>query len=163
MSNTETYTTTTVRSQNQLLNDFCDIVKIVRKSLGLSGEKFASLIGVTRQTINNFERKSYKLPLSMYLLIRYTLDDIISNKKTDTSLLKAVLQVFIDDPDNYTDDMRNDLKDLVEMFDVSEEKSHAMYVLIIGPRRRKWIPQASRSYEVGKWHEVYNQQIAEKI
>lgn len=46
----------------------------IRKSLGMNGEQFGALIGFTRQTINNIEKRRTGLTLSNYYAILYVLE-----------------------------------------------------------------------------------------
>ena len=83
---------------------------LIRRIVGWSAEELGEKIGVTRQTINSIESGRYKLTNTQYLAIRYVLNEEIIKNVEETKMLSDVIMLFIDDPDNYTENQRKDLK-----------------------------------------------------
>lgn len=73
----------------------------IRKTLHMSAKDFGSLIGVTRQTINNMEARRNKLTVTQYLAILYVLEhDIIPNLDDGTvECIRLLLSVEVQDTD----------------------------------------------------------------
>lgn len=90
-----------IRLQNNLL--------LIRRAVGWTAIEFGEKIGVTRQTINNLENGRNKLNKTQYLAMRSVLDTEISNSPEETEMLKVLLEVLVDNPDNYSEDLRKEL------------------------------------------------------
>ena len=82
---------------------------LIRRAAGWTAEEFGSRIGVTRQTINNLEAKRNKLNKTQYIAIRAVLDAEMNASPDDTEILKCLLEVFVDNPDNYDTKAKNEL------------------------------------------------------
>lgn len=87
-----------------------DNLLLIRRIVGWSAEEFGEKIGVTRQTINSIESGRYKLTKTQYLAIRYVLNEEIIRNVEETRMLSDIIKIFIDDPDNYTENQRKELK-----------------------------------------------------
>lgn len=90
-----------IRLQNNLL--------LIRRTVGWTAEEFGEKIGVTRQTINNIESGRNKLTKTQYIAMRSILDAEMIQKPDDTGMLKVLLDVLVDHPDNYSDEQRREL------------------------------------------------------
>ncbi|MBQ3137212.1 MAG: helix-turn-helix transcriptional regulator [Clostridia bacterium] len=84
---------------------------LIRRTVGWSAAEFGERIGVTRQTISNIENGRNKLNKTQYIAMRSVLDAEIESCPTDTEMLKILLDVLIDNPDNYSEEMRKELAD----------------------------------------------------
>ena len=90
-----------IRMQKNLL--------LIRRTVGWTAEEFGEKIGVTRQTINNIESGRSKLTKTQYIAMRSILDAEMVQKPEDTEMLKVLLDVLVDHPDNYNDGQRSEL------------------------------------------------------
>lgn len=77
---------------------------LVRRVVGWSAECLGEKIGVTRQTINNIENHRSKLTKTQYIAIRCVLDAEIEQSPNDTQMLKSFLEIFVDNPEKYSDE-----------------------------------------------------------
>ena len=91
-----------------------NILPIVRRSIGWSAEKLGKRIGVTRQTINNIEKNRNILTKTQYIAIRTVLDAEIEKYPEETEMLKFLLDAFIDNPDSYN---KNEKEEILEQID----------------------------------------------
>lgn len=91
------------RLQNNLL--------LIRRAVGWTAEEFGDRIGVTRQTINNIESGRNKLNKTQYIAMRSVLDAEMVSSPEETEMLRLLLDVFIDCPENYADEDRKKLLD----------------------------------------------------
>lgn len=92
-----------IRMQDNLL--------LIRRTVGWTAADFGEKIGVTRQTINNIESGRNKLTKTQYIAMRSILDAEIARSPDDTEMLKILLDVLIDNPQNYSKEMRDELVD----------------------------------------------------
>lgn len=90
-----------IRMQNNLL--------LIRRAVGWTAEEFGEKIGVTRQTINNIESGRNKLTKTQYIAMRCVLDAEMVQNPEDTEMLKVLLDVLVDHPNNYSEDHCNEL------------------------------------------------------
>ena len=88
-----------------------DNLLLIRRAVGWSAEEFGNQIGVTRQTINNIENGRNKLTKTQYIAMRSVLDAEIARCPEETDMLRTMLDVFVDHPDNYKEEDRNSLLD----------------------------------------------------
>lgn len=88
---------------------------LIRRAVGWSSDKFAEMIGATRQTISNIENKRFKLSKTNYIASRYVLDDEIRDHPKETEMLQVVLEAFVDNPSKYTDEQKEEIRDRVNM------------------------------------------------
>lgn len=79
---------------------------LIRRTVGWSASKFAEKIGVTRQTINNIESGRNKLNKTQYIAMRSVLDAEIKSFPDDTKMLQILLEVLVDNPQNYSEEVR---------------------------------------------------------
>lgn len=86
-------------------------LQLIRRAVGWSAEEFGERIGVTRQTINNLEAPNPRSTLTktQYIAMRSVLDVEIHQHPEDTAMLRLILDVFVDHPDNYDDEERKAL------------------------------------------------------
>ena len=82
---------------------------LIRRTVGWTAEEFGEKIGVARQTINNIESGRNKLTKTQYIAMRSVLDAEMIQKPDDTEMLKVLLDVLVDHPENYSEDHRNEL------------------------------------------------------
>ena len=90
-----------IRMQNHLL--------LIRRTVGWTAEEFGEKIGVTRQTINNIEGGRNKLTKTQYIAMRSVLDAEIAIHPKETEMLKKILEVFVDNPESYKEEDREEL------------------------------------------------------
>lgn len=90
-----------IRMQENLL--------LIRRTVGWTAEEFGEKIGVTRQTINNIESGRNKLTKTQYIAMRSVVDAEMIQKPENTEMLKVLLDVLVDHPENYSEDHRNEL------------------------------------------------------
>lgn len=90
-----------IRMQKNLL--------LIRRAVGWTAEEFGEKIGVTRQTINNIESGRNKLTKTQYIAMRSVLDAEMVQNPEDTEMLKVLLDVLVDHPNNYSADHCNEL------------------------------------------------------
>lgn len=90
-----------IRMQENLL--------LIRRTVGWTAEEFGEKIGVTRQTINNIESGRNKLTKTQYIAMRSVLDAEMSQKPEETEMLKVLLDVLVDNPENYSEENRSEL------------------------------------------------------
>ncbi len=90
-----------IRMQKNLL--------LIRRAVGWTAEEFGEKIGVTRQTINNIESGRNKLTKTQYIAMRSVLDAEMVQNPEDTEMLKVLLDVLVDHPNNYSEDHCNEL------------------------------------------------------
>ncbi|MBQ3532005.1 MAG: helix-turn-helix transcriptional regulator [Oscillospiraceae bacterium] len=90
-----------IRMQENLL--------LLRRTVGWTAEEFGEKIGVTRQTINNIENGRNKLTKTQYIAMRSVLDAEMVQKPEDTEMLKVLLDVLVDHPENYSPESRSEL------------------------------------------------------
>lgn len=96
-----------VRMQENLL--------LIRRAVGWTASRFGDKIGVTRQTINNIESGRCKLNKTQYIAMRSVLDAEISSSPNDTKMLQVLLDVLIDNPQNYSEETREQVKEKANM------------------------------------------------
>lgn len=86
-------------------------LQLIRRAVGWSAEEFGERIGVTRQTINNLETPNPRSTLTktQYIAMRSVLDVEIHQHPEDTAMLRLILDVFVDHPNNYDDEERKAL------------------------------------------------------
>lgn len=82
---------------------------LIRRTVGWTAEELGERIGVTRQTINNIESEKSKLSKTQYIAIRSILDAEIAQYPEETEMLRAILEIFVDNPDKYSTDTREKL------------------------------------------------------
>ena len=125
-----------IRMQNNLL--------LIRRTVGWTAEEFGEKIGVTRQTINNIESGRNKLTKTQYIAMRSVLDAEMAQAPEDTEMLKVLLDVLVDHPENYSSENRDELLSKANMMapsilagtttraDVSKEWMKAAGVIVGG-------------------------------
>ena len=69
----------------------------------------------TRQTISNLENKRIHITKTTYIAMRFVLDEEIEDYPDETEMLKAVLDSFVDNPDKYTDEQREEIRKKTEL------------------------------------------------
>lgn len=92
-----------VRMQENLL--------LIRRTVGWTASRFGDKIGVTRQTINNIESGRCKLNKTQYIAMRSVLDVEINSSPNDTKMLQILLDVLVDNPQNYSEEVREKVKE----------------------------------------------------
>ena len=82
---------------------------LLRRTLGWSGAVFGNYIGATRQTVNNIETGRNKLSKTRYIAMRSVLEAEIAAHPDETEVLRLILEVFVDNPDGYTQEQRESI------------------------------------------------------
>lgn len=125
-----------IRMQDNLL--------LIRRTVGWTAEDFGEKIGVTRQTINNIESGRNKLTKTQYIAIRSVLDAEMAQAPEGTEMLRVLLDVLVDHPENYSSENRDELLSKANMMapsilagtttraDVSKEWMKAAGIIIGG-------------------------------
>ena len=90
-----------IRMQENLL--------LFRRTVGWTAEEFGEKIGVTRQTINNIESGRNKLTKTQYIAMRSVFDAEMVQNPEDTEMLKVLLDMLVDHPENYSSSSKNEL------------------------------------------------------
>ena len=79
--------------------------------IGWTAAEFGDQIGVTRQTINNIESGRNKLTKTQYIAMRSVIDAEIVKHPEETQMVKTLLDMLIDHPENYS---KADYNELIE-------------------------------------------------
>lgn len=97
---------------------FQDNMLLIRRTVGWTAEEFGDSIGVTRQTINNLEknnRDKFKLNKTQYIAMRSVLDAEIAKCPEETEMLRLILDMLVDHPENYKEEEIKTLLEKVNM------------------------------------------------
>ena len=86
-----------------------DNLLLIRRAIGWTASEFGEQIGVTRQTINNIESGRNKLTKIQYIAMRSVLDAEIVKHQEETKMVKILLDMLIDHPENYSKADYNEL------------------------------------------------------
>ena len=92
---------------------------LIRRTVGWTAEQFGEAIGVTRQTINNIESGRNKLTKTQYIAMRSVLDAEMVQHPEDTDMLRALLDVLVDHPDQYSERELNEMLEKANMLSPS--------------------------------------------
>lgn len=79
-----------------------DNLLLIRRAIGWTATEFGDQIGVTRQTINNIESGRNKLTKTQYIAMRSVIDAEIVKNPEETEMVKILLDMLIDHPENYS-------------------------------------------------------------
>ena len=92
---------TNIKKENIKLNNKLEklqkILKTIRFILEMNCEEFGSLLGVTKQTISNYETGKTKMPKIFYIAVRAVIDQL------NDPMINDLLEVTIDHPEKYDD------------------------------------------------------------
>ena len=88
-----------------------DNLLLIRRAIGWTASVFGEQIGVTRQTINNIESGRNKLTKTQYIAMRSVIDAEIVKHPEETEMVKILLDMLIDHPENY---LKADYNELLE-------------------------------------------------
>ncbi len=88
-----------------------DNLLLIRRAIGWTAAEFGDQIGVTRQTINNIESGRNKLTKTQYIAMRSVIDAEIVKHPNETEMVKILLDMLIDHPENYS---KTDYDELLE-------------------------------------------------
>ena len=86
-----------------------DNLLLIRRAIGWTASEFGEQIGVTRQTINNIESGRNKLTKTQYIAMRSVIDAEIVKHQEETKMVKILLDMLIDHPENYSKADYNEL------------------------------------------------------
>lgn len=86
-----------------------DNLLLIRRAAGWTAEEFGKKIGVTRQTINNLEAKRNKLNKTQYIAMRAVIEVEMAKTPEETEMLGCILEVFVDNPENYNEKDKEEL------------------------------------------------------
>ena len=97
---------------------------LIKKMVGWSDKEFGDKVGVSRQTINNLENGKYGLTKTLYIAMRYVLDEEINAKPEETKMLKVYLDAFVDHPNNpeYTPEVKAAMRKKAKLLAPAIEK-----------------------------------------
>ena len=84
---------------------------LIRRTIGWTAAEFGDQIGVTRQTINNIESGRNNLTKTQYIAMRSVIDAEIVKHPEETQMVKTLLDMLIDHPENYS---KADYNELIE-------------------------------------------------
>lgn len=99
---------------------FQNVLLLVRRLIGWTSQEFAEKIGVTRQTINNLERKKNKLTKLQYIAMRSVIDaEISKSPKEETEMLRYILDAFVDNPEKYSEEEKKVMLDNAKLLSPS--------------------------------------------
>lgn len=79
------------------LDKFQSILRTIRFILNITCKEFGDMIGVTKQTISNYEQGSNKISKIFYIAVRSILDDI------NDPMINDLIEVTVDNPNKYDD------------------------------------------------------------
>lgn len=79
------------------LEKFQTILKTIRFILGMSCQEFGDMLGITKQTVSNYEMGKVKISKITYIGIRTLLDEI------NDLMINDLIEVTIDNPNKYDD------------------------------------------------------------
>lgn len=82
---------------------------LIRRAVGWTAEEFGEQIGVTRQTINNIESGRNKLTKTQYIAMRTVLDIEMTKNPEETEMVRILLDILVDNPENYSEQECNKL------------------------------------------------------
>lgn len=112
---------------------------LIRRVVGWTAAEFGEKIGVTRQTINNIENGRNNLNKTQYIAVRSVLDAEISRSPGDTEMLVTLLEVVVDNPENYSENVRKELVEKANLMapgilvgSASREKVSKEWMSIVG-------------------------------
>ena len=99
-------------NNNEKIERLQGCLLLIRRSLGWSATEMGNRIGVVRQTINNLEgnTEKYRMSKTQYLAIRMVLDEEIKNAPEKTTLLRAILEMLVDHPENFDDEKKETIR-----------------------------------------------------
>lgn len=86
-----------------------DNLLLIRRAIGWTASEVGEQIGVTRQTINNIESGRNKLTKIQYIAMRSVIDAEIVKHQEETKMVKILLDMLIDHPENYSKADYNEL------------------------------------------------------
>ena len=86
-----------------------DNLLLIRRAIGWTASEFGEQIGVTRQSINNIESGRNKLTKIQYIAMRSVVDAEIVKHQEETKMVKILLDMLIDHPENYSKADYNEL------------------------------------------------------
>ena len=79
-----------------------DNLLLIRRAIGWTAAEIGDQIGVTRQTINNIESGRNKLTKTQYIAMRSVIDAEIVKHPEETEMVKTLLDMLVDHPENYS-------------------------------------------------------------
>ena len=85
----------------------------IRKIAGWTSEQLGEKIGVTKQTISNLENEKTRMTLTQYIALRSIIDFEIQTNK-DNSVLPQVVEVLLNNYDEYTEEEREEVTENVK-------------------------------------------------
>ena len=88
-----------------------DNLLLIRRTIGWTAAEFGDQIGVTRQTINNIESGRNKLTKTQYIAMRSVIDAELVKHPEETQMVKTLLDMLVDHPENYS---KTDYNELLE-------------------------------------------------
>lgn len=108
---------------------FQEHIVLIRQLAGWTAEEFANKIGITRQTMSNIENNKSKLSKTQYIAMRFVLKELIAYPYANSSkkkgkqkeegtddILAWVLEMIVDNPQNYSDKDREIVLQKAKMF-----------------------------------------------
>lgn len=81
-------------------------LKLIRRTAGWTIEELANKIGVTKQTIINFENGKTKITKTTYIAIRAVLNTEMEDNPEECKMLYDILDIFVDHPEDYSKELK---------------------------------------------------------
>lgn len=94
---------------------FQENMDICRKLLGWSCDEFGAYVGLSRQTVYNIETGKSDISKTQYIAMRSVIDSEILSNPEETKVVALFLKMFVDSPDEHTDEERKVLKDKINL------------------------------------------------
>lgn len=98
---------------------------LIRSSLGWSSEDLGEYVGLSRQTINNLEKGATEITKTQYYAIRFVLTMEMADSPNDTDILKTILEMFVDNPDDYSENDKKKVREMINIITPSISKGTA--------------------------------------
>lgn len=86
-------------ARQRMIDNFQDSLRIVRHLMKFGVEEFADAIGVTRQTVNNLEKKKSRMSATQFIAIAALTDTFFAQNKRRLPALKAIVDGDETNPD----------------------------------------------------------------
>lgn len=122
-------------TREEKLKKFQKILKTIRFIIGMNCEEFGRMLGVTKQTISNYELERTKISKLFYIAARGVIDQI------NDPMINDLLEVTIDHPEKY-----DDSENITFTIDLFAKAIH-------GGADRKVISYSKMKYEKTNWIE----------
>lgn len=135
-----------------------DNLLLIRRALGWTAEEFGEQIGVTRQTINNIESGRNKLTKTQYIAMRSVIEAEMAINLDETEMVRTLLDMQVDHPENYSEDERTSLLGKANMVSpsilagtASRETVSKEWMNLLGERTSKHVAESLEEMATKGW------------